>query len=241
MLFSDRSTLSLIGLNGYKFISEQNSKQNWTNILKADLRPHNFIFGKTKKRFNGLLIDLNPRIKIRILRNQASAPVRTPSTMASFRFHFIPPKWNLDNNQRSFFASYTHSSNGQDGPALSEEILADGFTDKDTVKIQKVNKNKYFNVYNGNFATNFLELGYNTFFTKKYNKGDKEFKFLSWRKQTFLNLYEGIPKQYKFKTEYNLRYGLNIHSKVFGIDPENVVFGYEPDLVGYFSFFKICI
>jgi len=111
-------------------------------ILSADIIPE-FLIASSRLPF---AIQLTARYKVRILHNNlvqgdSSLPVRTPSFMPGATV-YIPLNLineetpNIDYLGLSFF----HHSNGQDGP----EFKTDGT----------------FNLYNGNFSTNYVEPSY---------------------------------------------------------------------------------
>jgi len=108
-------------------------------ILSADISPQ-FVIGGSWMKFP---IHITPRYKVRIFHENSaigdtSLPVRTPSYMPGATI-YIPIK-RIDENTlklKYFSISFFHHSNGQDG--------------------NEFNVDNTFNLYNGNFSTNFFE------------------------------------------------------------------------------------
>lgn len=119
-------------------------------IFEANISP-SFIIRERKD--SRLMAVLTPKIMIRMY-DEFSYPVRTPSYMPSISFYFLT-RSNQSINKLSLFGKIAHHSNGQEGDFYDE--------------------NGIINVISGNFATNFIELG---FIKSIYNTKHNVFKFL---------------------------------------------------------------
>jgi len=84
-----------------------------------------------------LLGVITPQVIIRVFKER-SAPIRTPSYMPQFTFYYLFSE-NENNRKASLFWRLAHHSNGQDGDPFLE--------------------NGEINLKNGDFSTNFFELG----------------------------------------------------------------------------------
>ena len=112
-------------------------------LVSADIRPHFFI-GSERFRW---AFAFTPRYKVRIFQDNAaqgdsSLPVRTPSFMPG-GILYIPLNLgdpNVYKDIQFLSVAFFHHSNGQD----HRTFLSNG----------------QFNLYNGNFSTNFFEVGY---------------------------------------------------------------------------------
>lgn len=115
-----------------------------TYILSADIQPAIFVGGE-RMRF---AVNISPRYKVRIFRDDegagdSSLPVRTPSFMPGATV-YIPlslGSHNVYKNIKYISIAGFHHSNGQDHSTFKPS--------------------GEFNFYNGNFSTNYLELGIN--------------------------------------------------------------------------------
>ena len=111
-------------------------------ILSADIIPE-FIIASSRLPF---AIQLTARYKVRILHNNfaagdSSLPVRTPSFMPGATVYIPLGLINEKTSNINYLGlCFFHHSNGQDGP----EFKTDGS----------------FNLYNGNFSTNYIEPSY---------------------------------------------------------------------------------
>ena len=122
---------------------DHGSEKGWY-ILSADISPHFFIGGERMP----FVIGLTPRYRVRIFRNNekfqdSSLPVRTPSLMPGLTF-YLPlqrTEASVYKNRDYLSIAVFHHSNGQDGNTFKT--------------------NGEFNLSNGNFSTNYIELGFN--------------------------------------------------------------------------------
>jgi hypothetical protein len=115
-------------------------------ILSADIQPH-FMIGGEKLPF---VIEFTPRYKVRIFKNNiqegdSSFPVRTPSFMPGATVYIPLRKHNPDNsaykNIKYLSIALFHHSNGQDHRTFKSPGV--------------------FNLYNGNFSTQYFEIAFN--------------------------------------------------------------------------------
>ncbi|RYY09037.1 MAG: hypothetical protein EOO04_39045, partial [Chitinophagaceae bacterium] len=104
-------------------------------ILNSNIVP-NFYVTPRKWAFN---VVLTPIVRVRILANQKSLPVRTPSFNPGGQIYFPIDRTRLT-NYKYIGIGYYHHSNGQDGPPLDSAGNP--------------------NLYNGNFVTNYLVANY---------------------------------------------------------------------------------
>jgi hypothetical protein len=106
-------------------------------IFEGNVAPHFVLLRSAPLRLTGVL---TPKVLLR-MRTDASNPVRAPSYLPRVAvFRFLGPRASLDSGYRFVSLTLSHHSNGQEGPFR----LPDGrVNDRD-----------------GNFATNFVELGY---------------------------------------------------------------------------------
>lgn len=126
-------------------------------ICEARLSPSYFFTGQ--KRSWALM--LNPQVQVRML-NKKSFPIRNPSYKVYITFYHDIKFWQtsflkkLLYTNALWYASVAHHSNGQDGSFYIPE---------DSLHTP--------NLKNGNFATNFLELGVSSYRVEKV--GSKNF------------------------------------------------------------------
>jgi hypothetical protein len=104
-------------------------------IVNANIIP-NFYITPRKWRFN---VVLTPIVRVRIIANQKSLPVRTPSFNPGGQIYFPLDRTKLT-DYKYLSVGYYHHSNGQDGPALDSAGNP--------------------NLYNGNFVTNYIVANY---------------------------------------------------------------------------------
>lgn len=191
------------------FAGDLQWRPSFTNyILTADVAPHFFLFTESNTNF---ALDIFTDIKIRILRAN-SLPVRTPSFKAGATIHY---QLGFIQHEDIFdYLSFTfkHHSNGQDGCPLfgyekdSDDLcLNAGIPNPD---------NRIFNQANGNFSTNFFELGYNI----STQKQDSSTKTLGW---------------YVFRHEDSEFIGEKYHH--FYIGYQYHFTGIEPELIGRYA------
>ncbi len=122
---------------GYITFFEQGHPDGRQYILNGNIVPHYYVFPRHWK----VNFVLTPQVIVRIIANQNSLPVRTPSFIPGGNFYF-----NISQDRDSVRYKYMnvgafHHSNGQDGPPL--------------------NSDGSINLYNGNFSTNYLVIGLN--------------------------------------------------------------------------------
>ena len=118
-------------------------------IFEANVSPG---FKIRERKDSRLMAVLTPQIIIRMY-DEFSYPVRTPSYMPNITFYFLTGS-ERSINKLSLFGKIAHHSNGQDGDFYDE--------------------NGTVNLISGNFATNFIELG---FIKSFYNNKHNAFKF----------------------------------------------------------------
>lgn len=110
------------------------------DLLTADLVPNLVLLNTSKSRF---FFVITPRIQIRLL-SAYHSPVKSPSYMPGASLF---TRLNDDDTHPKFMSlSYSHHSNGQEGPTLDS--------------------NNNFNRDNGKFTTNFYTLNY--YFGRRY-------------------------------------------------------------------------
>jgi len=122
---------------GFLTFGEQGHPDKRQYILNGNIVPHYYVFPRHWK----VNFVLTPQVMVRIIANQNSLPVRTPSYLPGGNFYFNISKQHDAINYRYMNIGAFHHSNGQDGNPLDE--------------------NGEVNLYNGNFSTNFLLIGYN--------------------------------------------------------------------------------
>lgn len=104
-------------------------------LFEANLAPYYLI--RLREEYHAA-IELSPQVAFRMYREE-SFPIRTPSYMPRVTFYRNLHKLNTSSRSVTSFLSVVHHSNGQNGDFYNE----DGS----------------INTGNGNFATNYLELG----------------------------------------------------------------------------------
>jgi hypothetical protein len=118
-------------------------------ILISNIIPY---FAMTRRR-SPIYFVINPTVRVRLIANQPSLPVRTPSFQTGGLVFFNPFRHNIEHYQYLSCGFY-HHSNGQDGPV---------FNDDGSV-----------NLKTGNFVTNYIVLnffkGYHREETNSYYK-----------------------------------------------------------------------
>lgn len=142
-------------------------------MFEANVNP-SFIIRERKE--SNLMAVLTSQITIRMY-NEDSYPVKTPSYIPQVTFYYLTGDKNSANNY-TLFGKFAHHSNGQDG----QFYVADGS----------------INLQNGNFATNFIELGLiRTGFSKtlnatKFFKSSFEIHPRSWMLAELHGTYSGF-------------------------------------------------
>lgn len=180
-------------------------------VLTADVEPHFFIFMEDNTSF---AIDFFARFIVRI-QTGTSLPVRTPSYMPGSTLYL---KSNFFEKPFDYFTlNFTHHSNGQDGCPLNN---TQPNANNDCFPNSNGGDRKVFNQYNGNFSTNFLELGYNLSF-QKLNDTTKTLGY------------------YLFKQDISKFIGDKYDYIYIGF--QNHFTGIEPELIGRYGLQKIKI
>ncbi|MBL0741970.1 hypothetical protein [Chryseolinea lacunae] len=136
-------------------------------IFESRLSPSYFFTGQ--KRSWALV--LNPQVQIRML-DRKSMPIRNPSYKVYVTYYHDIKFWQTSFLKKLFYrnalwyASVAHHSNGQDGSFYSPDTT------------------RNVNLENGNFATNFLEIGVSSYHLEKLGKNNfsiREIKaWLEW-------------------------------------------------------------
>lgn len=122
-------------------------------LLEAKLSP-SYFFSRNRHRW---AVMINPQVQIRML-NERSLPIRNPSYRVYATVYKELEFWKQSPLRKVFFEnallyfSWVHHSNGQDGP----------FYVSDTTR--------EINFEDGNFATNFFQLGLSTYRVNKFSK-----------------------------------------------------------------------
>ena len=122
-------------------------------IFEGKLSPSYFFTGKERK----WAFMVNPQVMIRML-NKRSQPIRNPSYKVYLTYYKEVKFWKesflrkIFYNNAIFFASVAHHSNGQDGSFYVSDSTREVNTD------------------NGNFSTNFLELGLSAYQIREFDK-----------------------------------------------------------------------
>ena len=111
-------------------------------IFEANINP-NFVV--RKRDDSRLMMVLTPQIIIRML-NENSNPIKTPSYIPQLSLYYLFGSSGLVHHT-TMFARLAHHSNGQDGSFYVQNEVSHDQKPK-------------INVQNGNFSTNFIELGF---------------------------------------------------------------------------------
>ncbi|MBD0778399.1 hypothetical protein HPE56_11395 [Maribacter sp. ANRC-HE7] len=142
-------------------------------MFEANVNP-SFVIREQKD--SHLMAVLTSQITIRMY-NEESYPVKTPSYIPQITFYYLMGDKNLEDHY-TFFGKFAHHSNGQDGNFY--------------------NTDGNINVQNGNFSTNFFELGLiKTSFSKtlnasKFFKSSLEVHPRSWMLDELHGKYSGF-------------------------------------------------
>ncbi len=142
-------------------------------IFEANVSPG---FKIRERKDSRLMAVLTPKIIVRMY-NEFSYPVRTPSYMPNITFYFLTGS-ERSINKLSLFGKIAHHSNGQNGDFYDE--------------------NGTINLVSGNFATNFIELGFlKAFYNNKHNafrffKSSVEFHPKTWMLDVMQGKYSGL-------------------------------------------------
>lgn len=122
-------------------------------IFEGKLSPSYFFTGQR----NTWALMLNPQVQVRML-DRKSFPIRNPSYKAYITFYHDLKVWKRTFLQKVFyddavwFASIAHHSNGQNGNFYASDTTREA------------------NFQNGNFATNFIEVGISSYKLKMLRK-----------------------------------------------------------------------
>jgi hypothetical protein len=122
-------------------------------IFEGKLSPSYFFTGRQRS----WAVVLNPQVQIRML-DKKSVPIRNPSYKIYVTYYHDLKFWKGSFLQKLFYdnalwyGAIAHHSNGQDG----------SFYDPDTTRIG--------NLENGNFSTNFVELGISSYHLEKLGR-----------------------------------------------------------------------
>jgi hypothetical protein len=150
-------------------------------FMEAKLSP-SYFFSRNRKRWAVLV---NPQVQIRML-NEKSLPIRIPSYRVYGTVYKELEFWKRSFLRKPFYknalwyASFVHHSNGQDGPFYANDST------------QQVN------FENGDFSTNYLELGIssyrlkelgNDYFSIREVKGSVEYYPAKWFSTGLRNRY----------------------------------------------------
>ncbi|MEM6844653.1 MAG: hypothetical protein AAF632_20720 [Bacteroidota bacterium] len=180
-------------------------------ILTADIEPHFFLFMEENTAF---AVDFFAKIKVRILTDR-SFPVRTPSYMPGGNLYLRTRFRKTGYDYLSL--NFTHHSNGQDGCALNGYTYTDSQGCINTSGNQLPNLSPVLNQNNGNFSTNFLQLGYNIAFEQLENDTTRTLSYYIFKHDDGEfkgDLYNYIYFGYQFhfigiEEELRGRYGLH--------------------------------
>jgi len=219
-VLEDESTLSVLPYYHYLENNVGGTDSKFPFALDGNISPHFYLFNEEgdSKFTQRILIDINPQVNIRIIKDQKSAPIRTASFKPSARLHFLKTIPVTDHIKiRNFHLGYLHHSNGQDGKSIADEAINDI-----PVELQYINDSHHFNVYNGDFALNFLTIGFDIY---SYRKRPSPQPNRSW-----LNLVKDDTGNSKFALNSTLHLiRLNY----------NLEIGYpETPLDGYYSYHR---
>jgi hypothetical protein len=122
-------------------------------IFEGKLSPSYFFTGQN----NSWALMLNPQVQVRML-DKKSVPIRNPSYKLYVTFYHDLEIWKRTFLKKLFyknavwFASVAHHSNGQSGPFYKTDSTRNG------------------NFNDGNFSTNFLEIGISSYHLEKFRK-----------------------------------------------------------------------
>ena len=169
-------------------------------MFEANVNP-SFVIRERKE--SNLMAVLTSQITIRMY-NEASYPVKTPSYIPQITFYYLTGDKNPADHY-TFFGKFAHHSNGQDG------------------NFYNVDGN--INLQNGNFATNFLELGMiKTSFSERLNAS----KF-------FKSSFELHPRSWMLDELYGKYSGFRWHNAFFAYKLP-VKMGHQGSVKADFSF-----
>ena len=159
-------------------------------LFEARLSPSFYFTGLERK----WALTLNPQVQMRML-NKNSFPIRNPSYRISINYYHGLELWKhiflrkILYKNALWFASLLHHSNGQEGSFYISDSTHE------------------VNLQNGNFATNYLEIGLSSYKTEVLNK-----KYYSIRE--FKTYVEYHPPKWSIR-ELDGRYGyLRIFAKL---------------------------
>ncbi|NQW36792.1 MAG: hypothetical protein HQ471_07285 [Flavobacteriales bacterium] len=142
-------------------------------MFEANVSPS---FKIRERKDSRLMAVLTGQIIIRMY-NEPSYPIRTPSYIPQITFYFLTGNKRAS-KKLTLFGRLAHHSNGQDGNFYKE--------------------NGSINLTSGNFATNFIEIGY---IKSSYSKHLSAFKFFkssveihpkSWMMEEMQGIYSGL-------------------------------------------------
>ena len=142
-------------------------------IFEANVSPG---FKIRERKDSRLMAVLTPQIIVRMY-DEFSNPVRTPSYMPNITFYLLTGS-ERSINKLSLFGKIAHHSNGQDGNFYDE--------------------NGTVNLKSGNFATNFIELGFiKSFYNNRHNafrffKSSVEIHPKTWMLREMQGKYSGL-------------------------------------------------
>ena len=217
----DESMLSTLPFYHYLENSIGGSTGKFPFALDGHISAHFYLFDQEDSHpiTKHFMIDINPQVDMRIIRVQESVPVRTPSYKPGAKLHYLKSISLFGNLKiKNFFIGYLHHSNGQDGNSIAELAKPDIRDD-----LEYINDSHHYNVYNGDFALNFVPVGFDLYWYKKRSTVKPN---ASW-----LNLVKNDKtKDSKYalsSTAYLLRFNYDIH-----------VGNPKTPLEGYYSFYR---
>lgn len=159
-------------------------------FFEANLAPYYLI--RLKEEYHAA-IELSPQVAFRMYREE-SFPIRTPSYMPRVTFYRNLHKLTTGSRSVTSFLSVVHHSNGQNGDFYNE--------------------NGSINTYDGNFATNYLELGA-LFIQKDLKTSNRQRVYKSYLEYHFSsdrNL-QGLLGTFRLNFEFQLIHHLNSSGK----------------------------
>ncbi len=217
----DESMLSILPFYHYIENPIGGNETKFPFALDGHISPHFYLFDQENKHplTKYFMVDVNPQIDIRIIKDQESVPVRTASFKPGAKLHFLKSIPLFGNTKiQNLHVGYLHHSNGQDGNSIAELAKPDIRDD-----LEYINDSHHFNVYNGDFSLNWIPVGFDIYWYKQ--RADVK-PNVSWLKFVKDNQ-TGQSKYALSSTAYLLRFNYNIH-----------VGNPQTPLDGYYSFYR---
>jgi len=206
-VLEDESTLSALPFYHYIENSIGGTDGKFPFALDGHISPHFYLFNEAgeSKTFNNIMIDINPQVNIRIIKDQESVPVRTASFKPGARLQIlksIPITKRI--RIRNFYIGYLHHSNGQDGNSIAADAAID-IPDE----FEYINDSHHYNVYNGDFALNFITMGFDlySYRTRPVPVTNKSWLNLSRSRETGYSKFAMTSSLHMIRINYDFEVG----------------------------------